>query len=302
MLEFGDLLATVLTDRCYGKWLKTRFKNITPQVAEEFVGFIADPGKAIERVKRERPDRPAKFTPQSGRPVFSTALAVQVAATYGGKKAKELQDLIETVFARPFCQDEGAEGRYGRLLRDLPIPLEVEDEETGNDKVVKVETTIRVPVRLPRPGPRFAKIIEEVRNSSSGKNLKTAMNQLGEDLIFVNATHAWQAVASDIASKASSTRVKEIELRMLVVTVGKESFWGAMADFMLHPPDRVMDVPSAFVGPLLGRLFSVGGDLYARRLQANLERERIAQQLEKSVEFTCVRHPTIKAAQDLIGS
>ena len=299
MQEFGNLLATVLTDGRYNKWLKSRFKNITPGIAEDFVRFIHDPSKAIERLKRKRPDRPPRFTPQSGGLVFSTALAVQVAATYRKEEAEELQGLIETVFARPFCQDEGAEGRYGRLLRDLPFPLEVEEEETGIADVVKVEVLVKAPLRLPWPGPNFAEIIEKVRESASGKNLRGAMNQLGYDLTFATAKNAWEAVTADIASMASSPKMKEIELRMLAVTAGKGLFYGVMADLMLRTPHSLDDVSSHLPGPLLGTLFSVGGDLYPKLRQADLERQQISQPLEKAVEFTCVPHPTIKAAQDL---
>jgi hypothetical protein len=298
MHEFGSLLAVVLTDGRYNKWLKSKFKNIKPETAEGFARFISDPNRAIERLERERPDRPPRFTPLSGGLVFSTALAVQVAATYSEKEAKELQSLIETVFARPFCQDEGAEGRYGRLLRDLPLPLEVEDGETGITDLVKVEVKVNVPLRLPWPGPNFADIIGKVRENPSGINLRSAMNQLGSEANFGTVRNAWQAVAEDIASIASSTKVKEIDLRMLVVEAEKGFLWGAMADFALQPPRSLDDVSSRLPVPLLGALFSVGGELYPKLRQADLERQRISEPLEKAVEFTCVRHPAVKSDQE----
>lgn len=145
MREFGDLLTKVLTDSRYKKWLRTKFRSVTPQIAEDFVTYIENPNAAIDRLKQARGSDP-RFTLLSGGPVFSTALAVQVAATYGDK-AEELQSLIETVFAVPLCQDEGADGRYGQLLRDLPVPLEQEDSEISD--VVKVEVAVKVPLRLP---------------------------------------------------------------------------------------------------------------------------------------------------------
>ncbi len=300
MQEFANLLAVVLTDRRYEKWRKSKFRNITPRTAEDLVRFIDNPDLAIERLKRKKPDQPPRFTPQAGGLVFSTALAVQVAATYAEKEATELQDLIETVFARPFCQDEGAEGRYGRLLRDLPFAMEADEQrDVGVVDVVKVEVEVKIPLRLPVPGPNFAEIIEKIREKDSVKDLRRAMNQLGRDATFTNATNAWHAVSADIASLVSPTEMRETELQMLLVKAGKGLFWGVLADFAWGPPHDVKELFSRLVPPFVGALFSVGGDMCPKLIRADLEQQRITRQLEQAVEFSCVPHPTIKTDEKL---
>jgi hypothetical protein len=293
MQEFGRLLVTVLTDGRYRRWLKSRFKNITSQIAGDFVEFVDNPATAIARL--ERANQSPRFTRLSAIPVFSTALAVQVAATYPKREAKDLTDLIVSVFAGPFCRDEGAEGRYGRRVRDLPFVLEAEDSQVTVDDVMRVEVEVRISVRLPRMGLDYSEILGKVRESASGRNLRHAMNQLGYDPTFDVVKRAWEAVSADITSMASSSKTKEIQLRMVAISAGKGLLWGAMADFMLRPPQSLGDLPSRLPASLLGALFSVGGDLYPRLRKLDLERQRISRQLEAAVEFTCVRHPAIKA-------
>lgn len=295
MQEFSNLLATVLTDRRYEKWLRTKFKNVTPQIANEFVTFLRDPNRAIKHLEAERPDHLPRYTPQSGRPVFSTALAVQVAATYGNKEAKQLQGLIETVFARPFCQDEGAEGRYGYALRDLPLPMEGEQEGATRVVKVKVELVDRIFLSLPAPGPNFADIIQKLREKDSAKQLRNAMSQLGDDATFTAGKNAWQAVSADMASLVGSSNTKKIELSLVLVSAGRGAFCGAMADFLIHPPSSSQELVSRLPAPFVGALFDVGGGVCVKLAQADLERQRITSQLEQAVEFSCVPHPTVKS-------
>jgi len=184
------------------------------------------------------------------------------------------------------------------MLRDLPIPLSAEERQIGVVAPVKVEVEVRVPLTLPWPGPGFAKIIERVREGSNGRYLRAAMDELGADSTFKNADTAWQAVREEIASSSSSTRMKEIELRMLLVSAGKGMFWGAMADFMVRPPQDANDTLFRLPSALLGSLFSIGGDLYTKLRQADLEYQRISEPLERAVEFSCVQHPVVTADQN----
>jgi hypothetical protein len=293
MHEFGRLLASVLKDPIYERWLRTTYRTITPAIADDFVVFIHEPEKAIARLHQERPDHTARYTPQSGKPVFSTALAVQVAATY--QAAKPLQDLIESVFARPFCQDEGADGRYGKALRDLPI-----DVPRNTGKVLKVETQVAVPLTLPWPGPGFSRIIATVREMNSGKRLRKAMLNLSRDLAFTYARAAWFDVADDIASLAAAKKMKKIDLQLLLMRVGEGVLWGALADLTRHPPESLEQI----LDPLLGGatdgalhgVYSLGGDLYSHR--HTFETDELRPQLANSVDWACVPHPTVPAQPD----
>jgi hypothetical protein len=293
MREFATLLELVLTDRRYKKWLKRNFGSITPRVADDFVRFIHDPASAIDYLKKARAGLSPRFTPQAGGPPFSTALAVQLAATYRNE-AKELQDLIETVFAKPFCQEEQADGRYGPLLRDLPIPLEGVETEGGMGRIFSVEVKVKVPLILPLPSPNFSKVINEVRESRNGRNLRNAMSLLSDDLTFANATSAWKHVAADLASTVPSANKKEIGLCMAVSRIVKDTVYGTIVDFLLSPPTTLQEGIVRIGKSALPPVSSFGGDLVSELRGAYLERQSISRDLEKAVEFSCVRHPTVK--------
>lgn len=301
MQEFGRLLQTVLTDQRYSRWLESNFKHITPTMAGDVVRFIHEPNRAIEHLAKSRPNRPPKFTPQPGGPIFSTALAVQVAATYEEKQAKDLQHLIETVFARPFCEDEGADGRYGRLLRDLPFPVEDEGESNAVPDLRKIEVSVKVPLALPLPGSDFGEVIQKVRESKSGRNLREAMSQIGDgDPTFSKATDAWRAVAQEIAPLVGRSG-KQISIKMVVVPLVKETIWGALTEFVASPPTDKKDAAHRLVGPFLRGVSEVGGELLKNLRRADLEGQRISRQLEDAVDFNCVRHPTIKLESKTSG-
>lgn len=289
MKEFGALLASVLTDSRYESWLRSKFRAITPRATDDFVRFIHEPAMAIEHLRRERPDQPPRYTPRDGRPLFDTAVAVQVAATYKDQ-ASELQDLIETVFATPFCQDEGADGRYGRRLRDLPIQ---EDRGGKTAPVVSVETRVSVPLTLPWPGAGFSKIIAGVRERESGKRLRRAMSSLAGDSAFETARAAWLAVAEDIASMATSAKMKKIDLGLLMLRVGEGTLWGALTDFTLHPPTHPQELLALLARGALHGFYSLGGELYSN-LRADVQRQRFRESLEASVDWACVRHPAVR--------
>ncbi len=294
MQAFGDLLETVLIDKRYERWRTSRFNKITPEMADDFVRYIKDPRQAIKRLTQKRPTQPPKFTPEPHELVFSTALAVQVAATYEDR-AEDMQNLIETVFATPFCQDEGADGRYGPLLRDLPFPLDDDKEQIEADDAVKVEVWVSTSLRLPRPDSNFAETIQKVRGSPSVRNLRSAMTNLGDDWTFASATNAWKAVADDIAFTVSSGSAKEIDLGMVLASAGKKVLYGTMVDFMLEPPRSAREIPFRLGKQAGEALSSVGGELWSKLRQADLEHQRITRELEEAVDFTCVKHPTIRS-------
>lgn len=299
MQEFARLLAHVLTSSRYEPWLKSKFKHhITQSMAEEFVQYIDSPARAIDRIKEKHPNRSPKFTPQSGLLEFSTALAVQVASTYPPDTAKALQTLIEMVFARPFCQEEGAEGRYGRRLRDLPSASQV--DEAGDDRSINVVGVETITLGLPALGPNFSKIINTVREKQSGKNLRRAMSELGPEPTFASATNAWKDVAADLASGISSARMTEIKLQTVAVETGRGVICGVLAGgalaALLHQgaDDIAFPLMEATLGGFAGPLVDAVGTHLYKSVQVDLARQESTGPLENAVRFSCVRHPTIK--------
>jgi hypothetical protein len=289
MQQFAKLLARVLADPRYEKWLRRKFPNISQKTTEKFIKFVEYPNLAIERII-EAGQQP-RFTPQPGDLVLSTALAVQAAATYA-EEAEHLQNLIETVFARPFCEREDAEGRYGDALRDLPYTVDVNHaEEVGNLDAVKVRVPVKVSVGLPSPGIDFADIIEGLRAKDSVKELRRAMQNLVTETNLRRAEDAWTGVSADLASMLASGSSKEINVWMLMIEAGRGVFASVMADFSSRP--TIDDLPHRLFTSAAGALLDVAGGMFVKVARADLERQRITPLLEEAVKFQCVPHPAI---------
>jgi len=291
MKEFGTQLRTVLTDPRYGQWLRSNFRNITPPMVENIVKFIEHPDEAIEHIARSRPDRKPRFTALPSGPTFSTAVAVQVAATYGGKSAVDLQDLIETVFARSFCQDEGADGRYGKLLRDLPEASDSNEETTPDLRKVEVQVTI--PVTLPLPRAKFGETIRAIRDSKIGSDLRNAMVHLGEEPNFARATNAWQEVSHELERQVGRDHHR-IDVKMIATDLARYTAVGTLAEFAVRPPKSVKEAAGCALGPFVAGTCEIGGDVLHKLYRDDLQKQTFSRQLRDAVDFSCVRHPSIK--------
>jgi hypothetical protein len=292
MQSFGNRLSEVLMDARYKRWRASKFPHISPQTGSEFVGFVQDPSEAIKRIK-ERTGQQPRFTLEGDSPVFSTALAVQAAASYQPDEANDLVSLIETVFAVPFCMDEDAVGRHSRTLRELPLPLDQPEGKREAGRVVKVETRVKVPVGLPRPEPGFAEALQRVRESS-GKKLKNAMKRLGKEMDFHRQEEAWSEVKEELASQiADRRRMREFGVWSILGSIGHELIFDTIADFMLHPPRSTEECLSRLLVRSLGKGFSLTSGYVYELLRMDLQRQRISEKLESAVQFRCVDYPKV---------
>ncbi len=287
MGDFSQLLQEVLTDKRYEKWLKSEFQRITPAIAQDFVRFAEEPERAIARVYSHRQTSP-RVTPLSDKPQFSTALAVQVASTYPNDAATALQSLVETVFARPFCQEENADGRYGRLLRSLPTDIELENAGESIS-LVHIEPSV---LRLPTLRPGYSKIINAVREGKSGRNLRMAMGLFGADPIFSSVTKAWNDVADDLASLMNSSETRTIELHTVALRYGKSMLVGvAVGDLVaraFHGPHMAFPGLEATIGGLAVPLFEAALDHLWNTTKIGLRRQRDAEAFKSAVAFSCI--------------
>ena len=304
MAEFAQRLRGVLTDTRYDTWRKSRF-GLAPADAESFVPFVDNPELAIARFAEEYPDRPLKFTTNRGNLEFSTAVAVQAAATFRGEPARGFQSLIETVFAEVFCKQEYAEGRYGRHLCDLPIETDVEEIEGASSlNVVRVET---VDVRLPVPSANFSEIINRVREKGSGKNLRKAMAVVGAEPTFGRVENAWRQVADDLASTIGLAASKEVRLQTVAVETLRDVSVGvlvgsALSPFFFHSAqDIVSALPETTLTGFVGSLVTSIGVRSAKEIGAELRSQETREILRDSVRFSCVPHPTVLADRTASG-
>lgn len=289
MPHFGKLLRDVLKNWEYGDWRRERFPTITSTIADTFADFIRDPKRAIDHL-RATPDG-ARYTPRPGTYVFNTAIAVQLAKTFP-TAAVHLQDLIETVFARPFCEQEDADGRYGSKLRDLPLipATHLDPAET----VYRVDTITNA-LHLPRPGRGVARIIATVREMESGKRLRNATGRLHKDADFRDAVTAWGDVADDIARMLTAGSRKPFRLQHVLFRVAESLLWATFTYFTRHPQDAFADpglaLKEAVADGALHGAYAIAGDAYFHRM--SLSAEGVRQQLEKSIRWATVPHATI---------
>ncbi len=297
MQEFARLLKFVLEDDDYRKWLKTRFRAIIPEIAKKFVGFIDDPESAKAYLEKVKSGNPPRYTPQSEQVVFSTALAVQLAKTFHDDgAATQLQSLTEMVFARPFCQDEGSEGRYGKSLPDLPYLSRV---PSGiNQDVFKVEVSLK-PISLPLPGPGedFAHIINTVREKESVAAMRAAMSNLDNEVTFEKARDTWAAVSADLASEIVSSKKKRIDIALLK-SAGIGLVSGVVAGSMVTSPSNSVDWISQLATGGLGTLFGIAGELTRHNLPLGIQEQKMRNQLNDSLTFTCVPQPKVRKEDD----
>lgn len=296
MQEFRDECSRVLTDERYRKWLRSRFPrsvsdSAISSMADEYSRFVSQPHIAVDRIRNL--GLQPRFTPLGDGCEFNTALAVQVAGTWPPPLAAAMQGIVETVFARPFCEHEGAKGRYGKALRELPLTVdELRGLTASSDirKVVRVETMVSSQMCLPALDINFAKIIREARDSDAGKNLRRMMARLGENVSFKQQLDAWQAVAQEIANR--SVRTREITLWSVGASILGGYFAGVLADwiFAARPTG---EVHFWFPTKLAGGAFAIAGRYFYHLACLGLEREELSRQLYGSLQIECVDMPLL---------
>jgi len=330
--DFGDLLEQVLLEDKWKQWLDPRFEHVDESVKNDFVGYIRDPEKAIKRIAKFHSKEEAQrlLPPGSGPLRLTTAIAVRVAATYPKDAANELQSLIETVFANPYCKREGADGRYGRHVDDLPIEVDLssqmddsQEETAGRIEVVELDA---IDVKLPLPEPGFAKVVNEVRRES-GKNLRKAIITLDSAVIdreeqaidkAIHATmDAWKLVADDFATKYSRLNIETIDARVSAFTMNtrKGISYGLLTGYgaetikwaynALNSPEPmtspfpVWTVLGTSVGVISGALHSglveLAGDFVFNELQRRRNQIEMRSKLENAVAWKRRLHPAIDA-------
>jgi len=324
--EFGDLLVEVLTADKWQWWLNESFKHITERSREDFEEYVRNPELAVRRIEDSAPGEGTRLVPSGSGPLqLTTAIAVRVAMTYGGLTASELQDLIETVFAQPYCKREGADGRFGRHLHELPVeldssPLLDEPEEATPGQVEIVQLRL-VDVPLPTAEPGFAAVVNEVRSKTSCQELRRSMESLDYAVLsrregairkaIDDAADKWTWVADDFAREYSRNKIgtKGVTLATFTVSVLKDAFYGLALGSTVDTIKKVfttMDptLPSG-LAPIIGAaaglamgaiesgVYQLVGDSAIDLLRRERQRLRLKSKLRRAVDWRRVPHPAI---------
>jgi len=304
MATFASILKEVLSSRDYDNWRHSAFRRITDYMAEDFVGFIEEPERVVERCAAA--GRPANVvTDASGRPTFNRSLAFQAARLYPKPQREAMKHLVQTTFAAPFAWREKAAGRYGGRLRELlwvPSGTQTEIEPVwvspgsqaeinrarGEKERVSVEACVDIPLHLPDLNEDFVEAVASVRDSEAGKRLRLAIRQLGADLDFSSQIETWYEVADLLASAVA--RPKRINIRTSAIRIGREMIVGSVADLLVkamtgQQPTAPEIVATAFMSGAVGVVFDHGLEL----MRNDLHRQEVRQHLERAVDFRCSR-------------
>jgi len=292
MDEFIALLEHVLTGSEYRNWLASHHCTISQGIANSFMAHVHDPEKAIDKIVRHGRTGSPRFTPPSVGGRFNTSIAVQLAATYD-EAAADLQAVVESVFAQRFCEDEGAQGRYGKSLRSIPL----RERKPYYDSDIYVVDVQYIEMNLPAPEHGFGDVINEVRSRRSCANLRNAMDALGSEPTFTSATRAWREVADDIASLTKLKQRRQFHLMARILSVAQSSAYGVAADLLLRPVHLLPQVLDPTKAALLGGVFELGADLcneLGGAIRRDIKSHSLADKLEAAIDFSCVKHKTVK--------
>ena len=284
--EFGELLVEVLTADKWQWWLNESFKHITERVRGDFEEYVRNPELAVRRIEDSARGEGTRLVPSGSDPLrLTTAIAVRVAKTYGSSTASELQDLIETVFAKPYCTREGADGRFGRHLHELPVeldssPLLNEPEEAAAGQVEIVQLRL-VDVPLPTAEPGFAAVVNEVRSKKSCQELRRTMESLDCAVLsrregairkaIDDAADKWTWVADDFAREYSRNKIRARNVTFATFTgsILKGACYGLVFGFSVDEINKAITLTGSTLPSGLAPLV---GAVYGRSKGCNRER------------------------------
>jgi hypothetical protein len=287
---FGKILKEVLSTRHYRKWIGSAFKGVTQSMADEFVDCIIEPEKAIARI-RDRGRECKVVAGADGRPVINRSLVDQLAELYPPTQLRAMKNLTQTAFAAPFCWREEAVGRYSRSLRELLwVPAAALGKVHRKEEVVSVEAHVDIPMSLPDLNSDFPRIIQRVRESESGRNLRASIQTLGEEVDFQTQVECWRAVADELARGV--TRPKQVNVLSALLRVGRRMISGATVKGLYEfSKGKGVDLPDVFAAAFFTAAFGIVFDHGLEVIRNDLLQQRIRGQLERAVEFRCASLP-----------
>lgn len=327
--EFGDLLVEVLIADKWKWWLDESFKNISKNVRDEFKDYVLNPELAVRRIEDSARGDGTRLVPP-GPLRLTTAMAVRVAKTYDRSTSSELQDLIETVFAKPYCKREGADGRFGLHLHELPVkldssPLLNEPEEAAPGQVEIVKLRI-FDVPLPTAEPGFAAVVNKVRSKKSCEELRRTMKSLDSAVLsrreeairkaIDDTADKWTWVADDFAREYSRNKIKirakSVTFATFVANVLKGSCYGMLVGSSLNEINKAVTSGSApfvsavAVGAAVGAakdaiesgVYQLVGDSASNLLRRELLRLRLKTKLRHAVDWRRVPHPAVGKSEE----
>ncbi|MBW7990315.1 MAG: hypothetical protein FVQ84_09920 [Planctomycetes bacterium] len=279
---FPKILQETLSCKYYGKWRDIAFSGITPSMADDFICFIEEPKRALEKL----PYKLRQSIPDES--IFTRSLGFRLTSLYKPRKRNAMQRLIQTVFAAPFCENEDASGRYDNTLKEfVSAPEKMNDTYFDeNEDIVSVQAHIQIPISLPPLNFKISKIISEIRETTAGQKLREAMKDSGP-YSFELQKQAWKEVADELASRIN--KPKKVNIKVSAIQIAGNTIAGSIANGLYGDLTTAGDIPPSLARAFLGCSIALSSFHIFRLLQHDLKRQKLRPLIEKSVQFRCSR-------------
>jgi hypothetical protein len=224
--------------------------------------YVQNPQKAAREARKSRP---FALDPRFAEaPRFTRHLGHQVAyhleRKFGRPQGRAFDSLVHSAFAKAICEVEGgATGRYGKTLRELPLPSdELRKQPRGKDVPAEVVAEFRQPLKLPPLRPGLAEIIRSVRETEACKALRYSIGEPNERVPFEKEKEYWRTMSEKLSSLVFRN-ARKISVNNLVLTtkrtlhtVAHVHLFGGFLELLRHPPRNRHEARAALTALGLG--------------------------------------------------
>jgi len=281
--RFPKILQEVLSGGSYRKWRDRAFSGITPQMADEFIHYIDEPGRALG----ELPSDIRQSIPEVH--IFTRSLGYRLTTLYEAPMRNAMKKLIQTVFVAPFCENEDASGRYDSTLKEFVLPLEESDYTDFNETeyIVSVQAQTEVPLSLPSLNANLSKVISETRETDAGRELRRAMKEYGPHS-YAWQQQAWNAVAYEL-SRRLITKPKRVNVKITAIKTLRDTCVGAVVGGLYEALSTGEANPGFIACAFLSASLSPVSRHILKVLRYDLRCQQLAPLIEKAVQIRCCR-------------
>jgi len=173
----------------------------------------------------------------------------------------------------------------------IPPPKKhIDNSNRLHGSIVEIETHVNIPIGMPEIKPGFASIINDVRDTPVGMDLRESVARLGETITFDQQRTLWQAIAGELAKRINGPNNYGISIDK----IGSDFIEGMMVGVIVH---NIMDSSalqnnfflSINAGILSGGLHSFYSIIHDQfhNLWENIGNHDLCLKLENAVDFQC---------------
>lgn len=277
----------VLGNPIYKSWIAATAGGIPRRIKDDFISYIDDPGKGVERLASVQ-KLPRVVGTQDQQPVFMRGLGFQLASLYERRYARAIERLLQSTFNAAFCHSQQASGRFGKGLAEVVIATAQSYDHDLESGVVRIERTFETSIPLPSYFDDLGAVFSAVRELPCVATLRTVVHDpKSTDTATVQA---WESVAEELARRVSPTSSTQSMVTALVA-FGKEFVKGTFSKIVAaeivgtpanyHQIGWEVTLAAAFQGVYQG------GPLALSMLRRGFREDRLLKELLCSFHTRC---------------